>query len=78
MFLIPMFRRPPLSKFLAPWSLGPLNEASFKQRDKCKVTGRKVNGFRTRPAARVRFGSKADILGVLRDVRFTPNSGHQN
>jgi hypothetical protein len=22
-----------------------LNEASFKQRDKCKVTGRKVNGF---------------------------------
>jgi len=24
----------------------------------------------------VRFGSKADILGVLRDVRFTPKSGH--
>ena len=26
----------------------------------------------------VRFGSKADILGGLDDVRFTPNSGHQN
>jgi len=24
----------------------------------------------------VRFGSGADILGGLRDVRFTPKSGH--
>jgi hypothetical protein len=24
----------------------------------------------------VRFGSKADILGYQRDVRFTPKSGH--
>ena len=27
--------------------------------------------------AHVRFGSKADILGGLRHVRFTPKSGHQ-
>jgi len=27
-------------------------------------------------AAHVRFGSKADILEGLRDVRFTPESGH--
>ena len=26
----------------------------------------------------VHFGSKADILGGLRDVRFTPESGHWN
>ena len=26
---------------------------------------------------KVRFGSKADILGSLRDVRFTPESGHR-
>jgi hypothetical protein len=26
--------------------------------------------------ANVRFGSLADILGGLRDVRFTPKSGH--
>jgi hypothetical protein len=26
----------------------------------------------------VRFGSKADILGALRDVRFTPESGHRD
>jgi len=26
----------------------------------------------------VRFGSKADIAVRLRDVRFTPNSGHWN
>jgi hypothetical protein len=26
--------------------------------------------------ANVRFGSKADIRGVHRHVRFTPNSGH--
>jgi hypothetical protein len=26
----------------------------------------------------VRFGSKADILGGLPDVRFTPKSGHRN
>jgi len=25
----------------------------------------------------VRFGSKADILGYQRDVRFTPKSGHR-
>ena len=24
----------------------------------------------------VRFGSKADIVGYQRDVRFTPKSGH--
>ncbi len=24
----------------------------------------------------VRYGSKADISGVIRDVRFTPESGH--
>jgi hypothetical protein len=24
----------------------------------------------------VRFGSKADIAGIKRDVRFTPESGH--
>jgi hypothetical protein len=24
----------------------------------------------------VRFGSKADIASIKRDVRFTPNSGH--
>jgi hypothetical protein len=24
----------------------------------------------------VRFGSEADILGALHDVRFTPKSGH--
>jgi hypothetical protein len=28
-------------------------------------------------AADVRFGSKADIHGPQRDVRFTPESGHQ-
>jgi hypothetical protein len=28
--------------------------------------------------ADVRFGSEADILRDLRDVRFTPNSGHWN
>ena len=61
MFLIPMFRRPRYPKFFSPWRLGPLSEVSFKQRDKCKVTGRKVNGFRTRPATHVRFRSKADI-----------------
>ena len=27
-------------------------------------------------AAHVRFGSEADIFGGLRDVRFTPESGH--
>ena len=26
--------------------------------------------------ADVRFGSKADIVTCLRDVRFTPESGH--
>ena len=26
----------------------------------------------------VRFGSLADIVGGLRDVRFTPESGHQS
>jgi hypothetical protein len=29
-------------------------------------------------AADVRFGSKADIKACLRDVRFTPKSGHWN
>jgi hypothetical protein len=29
-------------------------------------------------AADVRFGSKADILGGLRDLCFTPESGHQD
>src|SRR5262249_48641614 len=29
-------------------------------------------------AANVRFGSKADIEACLRDVRFTPKSGHRN
>ena len=28
--------------------------------------------------AHVRLGSKADIVGYPRDVRFTPNSGHQS
>jgi hypothetical protein len=28
------------------------------------------------PAARVGFGSKADILPCLSNVRFTPKSGH--
>ena len=28
------------------------------------------------PRPNVCFGSKADILGGLRDVRFTPKSGH--
>jgi hypothetical protein len=68
-----MFRRPLLSKFFAPWRLGPLSEVSFKQRDKCKVTGRKVNGFRTRPAAHVRFGSKADIAPVKCDAALRPD-----
>jgi hypothetical protein len=27
-------------------------------------------------AAHVRFGSKADITSIQRDVRFTPESGH--
>jgi len=26
----------------------------------------------------VRFGSKADIVGHQRDVRFTPKTGHSN
>jgi hypothetical protein len=29
-------------------------------------------------AAHVRFGSKADMLRRLRNVRFTPKSGHRN
>ena len=29
-----------------------------------------------KPAVDVRFGSKADVLRGLRDVRFTPESGH--
>ena len=28
-------------------------------------------------AVHVRFGSKADMSACPRDVRFTPNSGHQ-
>jgi hypothetical protein len=39
----------------------------------------KAGRTRVRGAARhVRFGSKADIVGCQRDVRFTPKSGHQS
>src|SRR5215469_15224335 len=31
-----------------------------------------------RPGTNVRFGSKADITAYLRNVRFTPKSGHWN
>src|SRR5262249_1125554 len=35
-------------------------------------------GYPKTPGFDVRFGSKADILGGLCDVRFTPKSGHRS
>jgi hypothetical protein len=42
---IPMFRRPPVILVFAPSKLRTVNEVSFKQHDKRKVIGSKVNGF---------------------------------
>jgi hypothetical protein len=43
-FLIPMFRRPPVIVVFAPSRLRTLNEVNFKQHDKREVIGTKVNG----------------------------------
>src|SRR5215470_1632006 len=37
-----------------------------------------LSGVTARPAADVRFGSKADIGARPINVRFTPESGHRN
>ena len=43
-WLISMFRRPPVTVVFSPSRLGTLNEVNFKQHDKREVIGTKVNG----------------------------------
>ena len=59
-------------------------ERSFAQFWRCRRTARcriKSGHHRSsieQAACHVRFGSKADMTLFIRDVRFTPESGHQN
>jgi hypothetical protein len=52
--------------------LRPLRQAGRCQRPTRPRLGIKLS----RPSVNVRYGSLADIRARIRDVRFTPNSGH--
>jgi hypothetical protein len=69
------------------WPLGrrPDDHASLSDLrtlglDGCGLTNYDIRQSSRKPQPRAagRFGSKADILGGLRDVRFTLESGHWN
>lgn len=76
---IPMFRRPPVILVSAPSKLRTVNEVSFKQHDKRKVIGSKVNGFPLLAllAIRHRGGWRLEVTAHSQRGRFPSDVGRQ-
>jgi len=67
---IPMFRRPPVILVFAPSKLRTVNEVSFKQHDKRKVIGSKVNGFHlARTTGDPAFAEVGDLCNSAQPTR---------
>jgi hypothetical protein len=74
-----MFRRPPVILVSAPSKLRTVNEVSFKQHDKRKVIGSKVNGFPLLAllAIRHRGGWRLEVTAHSQRGRFPSDVGRQ-